>query len=854
MRSPAAAIASCACAKAASMANARAGSSKASALAYALRRLRRGWRSGELLILVLALAVAVAALSAVSLFTERVRTAIENQSGEALGADLLLRARQPLPPTLEAAATAAGARSARTVQLASVVLAGEASALASIKSVGAGYPLRGQLQISDEPFGAARPATTLPAAGEAWVDARLWQDLNLARGATLQVGALTLRVAAVLENEPDRGNGFADLAPRLMMALDDLPASALLGPGARVQYSLLLAGSATELQPALSLTPPSGVRRLTPGEARPEIRAAIARASEFLDVAVLATTLLAAAAIALCAHQHGGRLRDEVALLKCLGARHGFITRALLLNLLLLGLAGSLLGAGVGLLAQAGVVQLLGGLLQIELPPTPLWALLPAIGLGVLVLLGFGLPPLLQARAAPPLRVFQRDTRPQPLSWGLWLAASATVVALLWIQTGQPELARAVLLGAGATVASLGALGWLLVRLLTPMRRAVGLSWRFGLGNVARRRGGSVAQIVALGLALLALLLVSVVRQDLLQSWQARLPADAPNQFLINIQPAQQAALQDFFHEHAYPDQQLWPMARARLVAFNGEAVTPDSFSDPETQRWINRDFNLSWTTALNPDNRITGGQWWGAAGRGQRLISADKYAVERLGLKLGDRLTLDFAGEPVEFTVSSLRTVDWDSFRPNFFLLIPPGVVRDDQAQYIASFHLPRANRGLLRALITRFPNVTVLDIESALNQVRAIVDRVVQAVELILLFALAAGLTVLLATIEGTRAERVRETGLLRALGASSATITRGLLAEYAVLGALAGLVAASAAQGVAWLLATRVLKIDYGLRPLIWLAGSGGGALLVMTLGWLSLRPVLRTPPRVVLNAGP
>jgi putative ABC transport system permease protein len=390
-----------------------------------------------------------------------------------------------------------------------------------------------------------------------------------------------------------------------------------------------------------------------------------------------------------------------------------------------------------------------------------------------------------------------------------------------------------------------------LVLMLSPLKRAVGTSWRFGLGNIARRRGATVAQVVALGLALLALLLVSVVRQDLLVSWQQKLPADTPNQFLINIQPDQREALQAFFAERGYADLQLWPMTRARLVALNGREVTVDSFDDPETQRWINRDFNLSWSDRIGEDNEFIEGEWWGEAGQGQRWLSAEDYAVERLNLKLGDRMTLDFAGEQIEFTVKSFRRVNWDSFRPNFFLLAPPGVLEDTNAQYLSSFHLPPERRGLLRELVAQFPNITVLDIEAAMNQVRSIVDRVVRAVEFIFLFTLAAGLTVLLAAIEGTRAERMRETGLLRALGARNGTILRGLLAEYAVLGVLAGLVAAIAAQGVAWALAAQVFQIPYGLRPALWLAGAAVGGGLVTLLGWVSLRSVLKTPPKIVLQ---
>ncbi len=820
------------------------------AAAYALRRLRKGWRSGELLILALALAVAVAAVSAVSLFTDRMRNAIASQTGETLGADLMFTSRDPLPQALWDSVAASDASHVAVVQFPSVVVHGETTALASIKAVEANYPLRGALRISDEPFGATRMAG-IPPRGEAWVDLRLWQELNLAAGAGLQVGALTLRVRGLVAEEPGRGVGFSDLAPRVMMNGADVAASGLLGPGARAQYFLQVAGTSEQLEPLLALEPPRGTRRVTPQDARPELRNALRNSRDFLGLARLAAALLAAASIALCAAQWGLKLRDEVALLKCLGASQSFVLRALVLNLLMLGAAAGAVGAAVGLAAQEIVARLLATLMQITLPWPSLLPLLEAWGVALLLLLGFALPPILQARTTAPIRVFQRDER-LPGRRGPALASALAVLVLLWLQTETWKAALFVLGGAVVVAGVLALLATLLVLALTPLKRAVGTSWRFGLGNVARRRGSTVAQTVALGLALLALLLVSVVRQDLLSTWRTTLPPETPNQFLINIQPEQVAALREFFQARGFAEPRMWPMARGRLTHLNGAPVTVDTFDDPETQRWINRDFNLSWTATLNDDNEITAGTWWGEAGRGQPWLSADEYAIERLKLKLGDTLTLDFAGQSIEFTVHNLRTVKWDSFRPNFFLLAPPGVVEDKAAaQWLTSFYLPAERRAVLRELIAQFPNVTVLDIDALMSQVRNIMDRIVRAVEFIFLFTLAAGLTVLLAAIEGTRDERVREAGLLRALGARSAVVVRGLIAEYAVLGLLAGTVAAVAAQGIAWALAEEVFRIPYGPRPALWLAGAGAGAAIVTLLGWLSLRGTLKTPPHVVLR---
>jgi putative ABC transport system permease protein len=821
------------------------------ALAYALRRLRRGWRSGELVILALALVIAVAAVSAVGLFSGRVRQALQNQSGDTFGADLVFSSRDPLPAALAEGIRAGAAGTTGVVQFPSVVLNGEAAALASIKAVSAGYPLRGVLRVTDQPFGTVHAAQGIPPSGEAWVDLKLWTSLGLRLGDRVQAGSSEFRIGAIVDSEPDRGGGFMDLAPRFLINAADLPASQLLGVGSRAQYSLMTTGSAAQLAALNALPLPLGIRRVTPQDARPEVRSAISRAGQFLDIAVLAATLLAAAAIALSAHQHGSKLRDEVALLKCLGARQRFLALALLLNLLLLAMAAGIVGAALGWAAQIVIAKLLAGVLDIDLPSVSLMPLFYAWGLGLLMLLGFAVPPILQARGVPPIRVFQRDLGDSRLTRLVSLFAVLTSGALLWLQTGEPQLAAYVFAGIAATLVTLALLAWLLVRLLQPLRQTVGASWRFGLGNISRRRGATVAQAVALGMALHALLMITVVRQDLLATWRAQLPPDTPNQFLINIQTVQLPALKKFFAERGYADLELAPMARGRLVALNGKPVTAGSFEDPETQRWINRDFNLSSADVLRPDNKLTSGEWWGAAGHGQRWLSLDKYAVERLHVKLGDRITLDFAGTPIEFAVRNTRTVRWDSFKPNFFLLTPSGVLNAVPQQWITSFYLPPGRNQLLRELIAAFPNVTPLDIGAAMTQVRGIMDRIGGAVEFIFLFALAAGFTVLLAAIESTRGERVRETGLLRALGASSRVIARGLLTEYAVLGLLAGTVSALAAQVVTWVLAIKVFNIPYGPRPLIWLAGALAGCAIVTLLGWLSLHRVLRTPPTVVLQ---
>jgi putative ABC transport system permease protein len=808
--------------------------------------LRRWLRTPELLILAAAVAVAVAASSAVSLFSDRVSRALEDQSGEAFGADAALRSRVPLPAELEAALQAEGdLRRARLVQFPSVAFNGDESSLAAVKAVDAHYPLRGELRSTGEPFGAERAETRGPGPGEAWVDLRLWQDLGLSIGDPIQIGRSSLRVSRILAYEPDRGGGFSDLAPRLMIAADDLPATGLITPGSRVQHTTLLAGPPERIQALSKLTLPPGVRLQTPKDSRRELGNALQRARQFLDIAVLSAMLLAGAAIGASAHQHGQRLRDEAAILKALGATSGIVARRALQRLLLLATIAGAIGLCVGLLAQDVVAAVAAGMMRNPLPPARPLVALWSLGLALLLVVGFAAPSFLGARRTPPIRVLQRSDPRTGGRVGLLGAAIAAAALIAW-HAGDPKLAGVVVAGAAVTSLVLGAMAWLLVRALSGLRQRGGAALRFGLSNIARRQLSSVGQAVALGLALLALLLVGIVRGDLLAAWENRLPPDAPNQFLINIQPAQVADVRAFFAERGHPELRLWPMARGRLTALRGDPVTVDSFDDEETRRWINREFNLSWTDRFGDDNHLVEGRWWDPATRGEPWLSVDEYAVERLGLKIGDSLTLQIADRSVELRVYNTRNVNWDSFRPNFFLVVPPGLIDENEAQWITSFHLRPEQRPLLRELITAFPNVTALDLDAALGQVRAILDRVVRAVQFIFLFTLGAGLAVLLAAIEGTRAERVRETALLRALGASDRTLLLGLLAEYAALGLVAGLVAAAAAQGIGAALAHFVFELPYVFSLPLWLAGAIGGSALVSLLGWLSLRPTLRASP--------
>jgi putative ABC transport system permease protein len=805
----------------------------------------------------LALLVAVGSLTAVGFFTSRVGRAVEMQAGEVLAADLRLESARAIDDSYAAAAARAGLRSARILSMPSVVFAGDESSLVALRAVGDGYPLRGQLKIADEPFGPARPTREIPRPGEAWADSRLLAKLNARIGSTLAVGAHHVRVTRVLDYRPDQGSGFADLSATLLINLADVPATQLIQPGSRVSLAMLFAGEPGDVQDFrewLQQHKKPGERLQAIADASPQIRSSADRAGRFLSLASMVSVLLAAIAVAMAARRYARRHLDNVALMKCMGASQRFVLLQMITQLVFIAAVVSLLGTLLGYVAQTGIAWLLRDLVRGDLPaPTPdaLW-----LGLvtAIVILVGFALPPLLQLRSVPPMRVLRRDLEPPPLRYAVvyGLAIGAVTALLLWIMR-DARLVGYVGGGLAATFAVLALAGWLLVRSLSPLRRGVGIAWRYGLANIARRGRDSVVQIVAFGLGFMVLLLLALVRNDLLKDWQASLPANAPNYFMINIRPDEGAAVTGFFAESGLPVTELVPLVRARLTAINDKPLAQIKFVSDRANGFAEREANLTWSRKLTEGNKIVAGTWWdeNAAAAGQPRVSVELEYAETLGLRLGDQVTYDVAGEPITARVTSLREVRWDTFKPNFFMVFSPGVLDDVTGTLITSVHIEPEQRRALVELVRQFPEVTIIDIEALLSQVRDVMDKASLAVQYVFLFTLAAGLMVLLAAVQSTRDERRYESAMLRTLGASRSVVFQGVASEFIVLGALAGLLAAGGATAVGYVLASRVFDLKYSPDPWVWVIGVLGGAVLVGTAGLLAARSVVTQPPLKALS---
>ncbi|HQU17050.1 MAG TPA: ABC transporter permease [Gammaproteobacteria bacterium] len=822
--------------------------------ALALRLLVRDWRAGELRILVAALLIAVAVTSAIGFFTNRLQRAMVTQSAELLGADLVLHSPFPAAPAWHARARTLGLQENTGLEFPSVVLHGENMTLCTIRAVRPGYPLRGALRTTAQPYGPERVTHAIPAAGEAWVEARLLPLLGARVGGDLTLGKVRLRIARVLAYEPGGAGNLSAVAPTVLVNRADVARAGLLAPGSRVTHVYQFAGAAHALARYKRWLVPqldSSQRLLDVHEGRPAVGDALDRAERYLGLAGLMAVLLAGVAIAMGARRYSERHYDTSAMLRCLGASQRDIVRLYLLQLLMIGVCGSVLGVALGYVAHLGLFALLRELLPSRLPPPgPVPALLGLLT-GLLVLAGFGLPPVLRLRNVPALRVLRRELAPLPArAWLVYGAAGAAMTALLWRYTGNVTLTLIVLGGALLSLLVFGVLVWALLRASRVLARGVGVAWRHGLNNVWRRPWLAVGQILTFGLVLLAMATIGLLRTDLLHSWRAQLPEQAPNYFVVNILPDQVGAFRAFLSRHGVARARLYPMVRGRLAEVNGVSV--DERARRHGEENLRRPLNLSWSETLPPGNRILAGRWRQANGSGPPQVSVEQGIAKRLGIRLGDELTFDFAGGQVlKARVASLRSVQWDNFKPNFFMLFAPGTLDRFPPTYITSFHLPAGDRLLLARMVRDFPAVTVIDLDRIMSQVRHILAQVTMAVEYLLVLVLIAGFIVLFAALQATLEERLFEGALLRTLGASRYQLRAGQLAEFGLLGFLAGLFAACGTEFITWLLYARVFHLDYHLTWQLWLLLPPLGALLVGLAGLWGTRRVVRSSPLVVLR---
>jgi len=824
-------------------------------LRLGLRMMLRDWRAGELRLLVLALVVAVAAVTSVGFLADRVSRALERDASQMLGADLVLEADEPVPAAFLDQARQRGLTTSSALQFPSMASSGDGAQLVSLKAVEPGYPLRGSLRVADAPYGADAVTRDVPEPGTVWADPQLLSLLGIKVGDSIGLGDARLRVARVITYEPDRGMQFVNVAPRVMMRASDLPATGLVATGSRLDYFLLVAGEPAAMAGYSAWVGQNlqrGQKVATVESGRPEVRRTMDRAQRFLSLVALLAVLISAVAVALAAGRFMLRHRDGIAVMRCLGAQQPQIARMLAAEFALVGVLASAAGGLLGYGVHEGLVAALAGLIDTALPAPSVVPALQGLFTGLLMLLGFALPSLGQLRHVPPARVLRRDADGLRLrSAGGYALGAAGLALLIWWFAGDAQLGAVVAGGFLGAFLVFALAAWGCVQALGRARLAVQgqPALRFALAGVVRRRAATITQVCALAVGLMALLLLTLTRTDLIAGWQRTLPDDAPNRFLINVQPDQREAVLQRLAADGLGQVRLWPMVRGRLIAIDGRSVGPGDYDDPRAKRLVDREFNLSYADQPPASNRIEQGHWLAPGSADE--VSMETGIAQTLGVKLGDRLSFDVTGQTVDVTVTSLRRVDWDSMQVNFFAILSPPSLAEAPQSWITSFHLPPDKAGVLRDLVAQFPNLTIFDVGAILQQLQTVLDEVAGAVQLLFLFTLAAGVLVLAAALTATRDERVREAAVLRALGATRRQLARAQRIELLAVGALAGLLAAAGATAVGWALARFVFDFTMTFSLWPWLAGPAAGMAGAWAGGALALRGVLRTPPLVTLR---
>ena len=827
-----------------------------------LRNLWRDLRAGELRLIIVAVLLAVAALSSVGFFADRLQAGLQRDARQLLGGDVVVVSDNPAPAVFVQQAQQQGLQTVATASFPTMARSsqeqGGASRLVALKSVDPGYPLRGMLHLNQGPGQPDLEVRAIPERGHAWVDAPLLEALGLKLGDRLLLGDASFHISHIIAIEPDRGAGFMSFAPRVMINSADLPATRLVQPASRITYRLAVAAQADagrgaqdyldwarELAKSLH-----GVRVESLESGRPEMRQTLDRAEKFLSLVALLSALLSAVAVALAARAFANSHLDASAMLRVLGQSQRRIALAYVVEFVSIALAASAAGVLLGWAVHHVFIWLLAGLVESALPGASLWPALFGMGMGLTLLLAFGLPPVLQLAQVPPLRVMRRDLGAlKPASWLVLGVGVTGFAALLMVASRDIKLGLIAVGGFAVAVLLFAGLAWLAVKLLRQVvNESTAPRWLvMATRQVSAKPVYAVVQVSSLAVGLLALVLLVLLRTDLIASWRKATPANAPDRFVINVQPDQAQDFQAALKKAGVHSYDWYPMIRGRLIAVNGKAVSPDDYEEDRAKRLVDREFNISTAETMPDHNQIVGGRW--QAGE-QGAISMEEGIAKTLDLKLGDTLRFDIGGEESEARITSLRKVDWSSMRANFFVIYPVQHLDNVAVTYLAAYRAPDV-KGFDNALVNEFPNITNVDLSSTLAQVQLVMDQVIRAVEFLFGFTLVAGLVVLFASVTGTREERAREYAIMRAVGARSGLLQQVQSAELAGVGLMAGFLASCVALAVGWALARWVFDFEWNVLWWVPLAGALVGALLAWLAGWWALREVVSRPVMITLR---
>ncbi len=824
-------------------------------MSLTLRLLWRDWKSGQLALLLVSMMIAVGTITGIALFASRIENSIMSEASEVLAGDAQISGSRALPGEWLDRAADGGLQVSLAIGFRAMAFAPVQSQLVSVKAVDDLYPLKGELTAASQPYGTPRAAASGPAPGEIWLTSRLFAALDIQPGETLDIGNGTFTVAAALIQEPDNAEGLFGVAPRVMIHRDDVERTGAVQTGSRIRYTAMLAGDAADVSRFENWVTPqldAHFRWVNVEESNQSIGQALDRARYFLYLAGSLGVLLAGVAIALAARRYAMQRIPQVALLKTLGLTPAQIRRLYLVQLMILGIAGVILGAVAGWLAHLGIMQLLDALTSYLAGPSR-----SAYGIGILTgllcLLGFAAPPFFALSKTTPVAVLRQSGHQltqgnlQPLLIGL-----GCTLLLIALYSRSLSMTLYIALGTSACVFLATLLARVFLALLNRSSRFFGQSGRMGLANLQRHRHINTPQIALFGVLFMLLFCLILMRTSLLETWEKQLPDNAPNHFVFNIFDENLAPLQTMLSEQGIASEALYPMVRGRMAGVNDETLE-QRMGDGDYQVNYEREFYLTWSSELGEDNAVIEGHWWGQAATDELLVSIEQSFAEGLAIGLDDTLHFSISGESVSARVHSIRTVQWDSMRPNFFVIFNQPLLQGEVANWITSFYLPPEEKEFVNRMARAMPTLSIIELDQTLAQVREIISKVSSAIEFIWLLVLASGVLVLITSIQSTLDIRFQEGAVLRTLGAPRTLIRRLLTIEFASIGLLAGILAVGGAEAIVWRLQRQLFDLPYQGHPVLWIAGPLLSLAVIVMVGLFSTRRITRVSPMEVLRMG-
>lgn len=819
------------------------------------RLLLRDWRGGELKILLLALVVAVTSMTSISLFIQRIDSVMIDQSGEFLGANLILQSPNPIQFHTKQKAESLNLTTSNVLSFSSVVVANNEFHLSHIKAVDKHYPLLSNIRVSYDLYGNEITTDNGPGIGEVWLVPRLFSLLQIKLGDQIEIGETRLKVTAVLKHDPGQAFSFMAIAPKLLMNLKDVEKTGIVKPGSRLNYMLGIAGAKAQRTTFEKwLTPKlNNSQKLMGGtEGSEAVNTAMTKGKQYLSLASMLSVMLSGIAIAIAANRYGERHYNQAALMRCLGAQQANIIRIFISQLFILGVLACTVGCLLGYVSQQLIAYLLKEYFNTSLPMAGLTPLLSGFISGLVTLFGFSLPSLLRLQSIPPLKVLREELTPLSIShWFVYGLAAFTIITVMWWQSGDLKLTMMVLTGTIACAIVLFFISAILVLISNLSLPVLIGPWKTGIQQIIRHRKQNQLQMLALGLSLMILMLILLIRSDLIHRWQNQLPEQAPNHFIINIQEYEVETIKSFLSSHSIQTEGIYPMVRGRITKINGQKISDLKEKKIRLDPSLKRELNLSWNSRLQDNNKITSGQWWSENTSGKPYISIEKGLAKRLNVDLGDSLTFKIANEEISASILNIRTVQWDSFQPNFFIVFQDNVINTYPSTYISSFYISSENKHLLNELIRSFPTVTILELDDIMHQVKGIMQQVSDTIGYVMLFVLFSGLIVLAASMQSSMDKRIHSAVIMRTLGASKSYLKRSHFTEFALLGFLSGLLAVISTEIISYFLYTRIFNLEFELHINLWVYGPVISSMLILFISRFYMKSITQLSPGKVLR---